>query len=273
MKEYTLKSCLHCNRVIPKKRTVGWPRYQQRQFCNRQCHGEYAKFPAEPNRRCLACDKPITQKHGEIHYFFRQRVYCNKKCVAFHKRSQLFDGHGNKWCSACQSWKPLAGYTPKHRINGPCNTCCAARIKARKDKDPAVFNAKRRARKDKIESKLKTLLREARTRAIKGGFPFNLTIEHLLEQWNDQNGYCFYSGLLMTNINDGSNHRTEKMANLSIDRIEPARGYTIGNVVFCRYAVNTMKMVLSVQDFLNYASAIAGNADAVIEKLRLRNSQ
>lgn len=87
--------------------------------------------------------------------------------------------------------------------------------------------------------------------ATKRNVQFDLQIEDLIELYDLQEGKCVYSNLPML-IN---NIKTELYTNpetLSVDRKDPAKGYTKDNIQMCCNIYNLMKSNLSEQDFLHY---------------------
>jgi hypothetical protein len=48
----------------------------------------------------------------------------------------------------------------------------------------------------------------------------------------------------------------------SLDRVEPLKGYTKGNVVWVRWCCNMAKGTLSVSDFIEMCRAVANHAEA-----------
>jgi|688.fasta_scaffold587394_2 hypothetical protein len=67
----------------------------------------------------------------------------------------------------------------------------------------------------------------------------NLTLEHLKEVWEKQNGICPYSKVKLLN---SSNTKTNNpIYTLSLDRIDSSKGYVEGNIQFVSIAMNHMK--------------------------------
>lgn len=111
------------------------------------------------------------------------------------------------------------------------------------------------------ETKLYKLLQErwlgARERSFKKNLEFNITKEYLKQLWDSQSGLCAISGIPMTFELD--NGRTFK--NVSLDRINPNKGYIIGNVQLVCMAVNQMKSDLSLAELYMFCNAILNNKD------------
>ena len=89
-----------------------------------------------------------------------------------------------------------------------------------------------------------------RHRAKLIGCPFDLTVEHLQKLWDTQQGLCYYTDTsidfeLITESGKAPHNSTP-----SLDRLDPAQGYVMGNVVWCAYAINRMKNDFTYEQFL-----------------------
>lgn len=85
--------------------------------------------------------------------------------------------------------------------------------------------------------------------------PSNLTVDYLVELYNKQEGRCHYSGEKMVfGWVAGKVHANS----LSLDKLEPDKGYVRGNVVWCSYLCNTMKQNMSELEFYSFISKILG---------------
>lgn len=92
----------------------------------------------------------------------------------------------------------------------------------------------------------------ARDRANKHKLDFNITKEDLIDLWNIQNELCAISKIKMTHIIFSGRVPT----NVSIDRINPLKGYTKGNVQLVCMAVNQMKNDLTMDELLFFCEEI-----------------
>jgi hypothetical protein len=86
-------------------------------------------------------------------------------------------------------------------------------------------------------------LRAAARRAAKKHLPFELELSDVVNQYSNQGGRCFYSGIDM-NISKNSKelHDPYKM---TLDCKDSAVGYTKDNVVFCIYCINSFKQKMT----------------------------
>lgn len=98
----------------------------------------------------------------------------------------------------------------------------------------------------------------AKDRALRQGIPFNITIDYLYSLWDAQKGKCALSGIDMTYIfNSG-----RVPSNLSIDRITPSLGYTIGNIQLVCMACNQIKSDLTEPEMYNFCKGIVNTYES-----------
>jgi len=102
------------------------------------------------------------------------------------------------------------------------------------------LNGRNQYRKAGFRSKIKT----SKASAAKHGFEFRLIEQDLIDQFNKQQGLCYYTNLPM-DMEIGSNDWNV----VSIDRIDSDIGYVPSNIVLCRKIANFMKNTLSIDQF------------------------
>lgn len=103
-------------------------------------------------------------------------------------------------------------------------------------------------------------VKSARSRAKKKGLPFNLTREYVINMFNEQDGLCYYSGLTMSIVKSDIT-KTHDPLKMSLDCVDPEKGYVEGNVVWCAYCVNALKLKMSKDDMVDICRAIVKKAD------------
>lgn len=81
-------------------------------------------------------------------------------------------------------------------------------------------------------------------RAKKLNIPFNISKKEFINQFNSQNGLCFYTDVKMVCEVGSDLHRDS----MSIDKIIPDKGYVLGNVVFATNKINCCKNDLSLEE-------------------------
>ena len=101
----------------------------------------------------------------------------------------------------------------------------------------------------------------ARSRAAKKGIPFDLTRDDVMVMFEEQAGRCFYSGIKL-NVVKSDAKRTHDPFKMSLDCVNPKLGYVKGNVVWCAYCVNALKLKMSQEDMTNVCRAIVKKADS-----------
>lgn len=109
-----------------------------------------------------------------------------------------------------------------------------------------------------IARALLTLLRNARARASNKKIPFVLTYEYLEMLYLRQSGNCFYSGREMALETDSERKTKRTSLMVSLDKLEPSKGYVAGNVCLCCCDVNIAKADLSESEFKAMCEAVAG---------------
>lgn len=111
-----------------------------------------------------------------------------------------------------------------------------AELKARYQANPEVFKAKERERAYRNPKRywVKHVVKNARLRASKIGVPFDLTPEYVMSIIPDE---CPVFGTPFVFVGNGS----PCAESASLDRLVPAKGYVVGNVVVISHSANTIK--------------------------------
>lgn len=101
-------------------------------------------------------------------------------------------------------------------------------------------------------SSFRYYINKAKSRAALYG-PSNLTPEYLKTVWESQNGICPYTGYLMKlpRSTQAFDIRGSPLG-ASLDRIDPSRGYVIGNVEFVCLSANLAKNSFSKEKMLEF---------------------
>lgn len=145
--------------------------------------------------------------------------------------------HNMKTCNKC--FRSLAQSNfykhkrSKDRLHYTCKDCI---------KTAAKFH------KNSVEEKLKTLIRSIKHRAKAKEIEFTICYEDLSRLWKEQAGKCFYTNIPLTfNIPWG---RSE----ISVDRVNPKKGYTPDNIVLSAFIFNSVKTSLTIDELSHLAS-------------------
>lgn len=145
-----------------------------------------------------------------------------------------------KACACCKEDKPLEEFYMRSKTlrASYCKSCTS--VKARKRHERS------------FEDRLKLIFNNVKYRSGKQKIPFNLEYSDLIAQYKKQNGKCYYTGEDLTlEIN------RMKGKGISIDKIIPENGYTLGNVALCSWRVNQMKFGDSYEEFVSMCKKIA----------------
>ena len=100
-----------------------------------------------------------------------------------------------------------------------------------------------------LEGYIKNSVNSAKKRAIKYNRKFNITYIDILKMWNEQKGRCKISGIKMTHIIGNKKNTLNNPTNMSIDRIDSFKGYTINNIQLVTNFIQTCKMDLDISVF------------------------
>lgn len=159
-----------------------------------------------------------------------------------------------KLCTKCNMTKPLSEF-PKRKKEpvgfrdatqySPCKACNAQRAKEWRSKNKGYRGSGRMTKYENkpLISAIRTRLREAQSRIKKfGKKESDLTEEYLYDLFNNQQGKCALLGYDMKIVRDNP-------LSLSLDQIEPSKGYVIGNVQWVTWIANRAKGDMSENDF------------------------
>ena len=157
---------------------------------------------------------------------------------------------GFKECKTCKKLKPFEDFYTGINPNGKkytdraCRPCANRERNKRKGKTPQRFIKH-------LVSQLKYKRKETHI--------FQIDANQLIKLYNKQKGRCALSGEKMTHTKDGTGYHYK---NISIDRINPKRGYIIENIQLVCYAINMMKWVHSNKDLIKWCERVAKHKGA-----------
>lgn len=100
----------------------------------------------------------------------------------------------------------------------------------------------------------------ARSRARKKNIPFDLDRGYVKGLFDLQNGRCFYSDLELSIVKRDANKMHDPFK-MTLDCVNPSLGYVEGNVVWCAYCVNALKLKMSKDSMIEICRAIVKKAD------------
>ena len=108
-----------------------------------------------------------------------------------------------------------------------------------------------------LRYRLSRLIIASRTRAKKSGVEHNITLDYVVQLYEAAGGKCCLSGRSFS-VGKAQN-RTADKDTISIDRIDPTGGYTMGNVRLITQHLNMALGVYGVDEFLKLAEEVAKN--------------
>lgn len=175
--------------------------------------------------------------------------------------------HETKLCKCCGLVKPLVEFSknignnsyrnfttdnlPFHIYCKACNAKRAVEWRKKHKGYKGSGKLKKIPPEDRlIMSAIRAKLSDARLRCKKRKklLP-TITADYLYELYKKQNGECALTGTLLTTIKDSPTC-------LSLDQIDPNKGYTEGNVQWLCWAVNRAKGELPLDQFYNMCEAV-----------------
>ena len=175
-----------------------------------------------------------------------------------------------KTCSVCGEIKLLVEfYSNKHAVDGcksECKSCSiiAGKLWREKNKEKVLSNNrqyyidnKEKVRTSQLaryttmtlEKRFEQLIRNATARKKKQCF---VTVEHLMDVWQKQNGLCAYTKLPLSS-------EAHQLNTVSLDRIDSDKDYTAENIQLVCVTVNYMKRDLAEDQFIQLCELVAQN--------------
>lgn len=125
-----------------------------------------------------------------------------------------------------------------------------------------------RATKSNLASHLNELIRQAHRRHTSEHLHCELTLDDLLEKWNQQKGRCALTGLRMSTTQRRCD-RHRFVTNVSIDRIDSSGHYTPDNVHLVCVVANMCKHVVPMDMFIWLCSLVVQHNRKIIAELPL----
>ena len=104
-------------------------------------------------------------------------------------------------------------------------------------------------------SGLKKLIKLAQKRCKKTGREINLSLDHLVDVWKEQEEICRYSGVKLK-LSRWNESRQDPRYLASLDRIDSNVGYIDGNVQIISLCMNYMKSTLTHKETIEFIQLI-----------------
>jgi hypothetical protein len=171
-------------------------------------------------------------------FYSLMEYYGIKPRVLMFKSHRFENGVEVKKCGKCKSFLPLNDFGRSFRawdlLLDYCVNCKA---------DYSALN--------KVNTLYK-IWKSTKRSSKQRGIEFDLSLEDVEKQYEQQNKKCFYSGVEMTEESGFPNKVT-------IDRINSDLGYIKSNIVLCGYIANMMKNKMSIEHFANWVKLLYDN--------------
>jgi hypothetical protein len=100
-----------------------------------------------------------------------------------------------------------------------------------------------------LDQKFEQLLKTAQRRKTVEVF---ISIQHIKDAWEKQEGRCAYTKLPLTS-------EAHQLNTVSLDRIDSSKDYVEGNIQLVCVPINRMKLDYSEEQFVNLCSLVAQN--------------
>ena len=158
------------------------------------------------------------------------------------------------FCNKCKQWKPISKFSIDNTFlhgnrGGLCRECKDCQRKRYYEQRNKLFED------DSLALKYKNIFND-------------LNIDFLMYLWEKQKGLCALTGIPMTY----KFYEGRVNTNLSVDRIDSAKGYSKDNVQLVCMAANQMKNDLSMCEFIEMCEAVlALERERVKARAAIRN--
>lgn len=167
-------------------------------------------------------------------------------------KSKQYQNPTEKLCRSCNKMLPADAYHNRYsksvdgkkylRLRSKCKECEANYIDANRDRLNEWHRQHRKEQKSlgNIRYWIEGRLASFRNKSS----DCDLDTDFLAALYEQQQGLCYYTGKPMV-FSQGKTHPD----GISLDKLNPSIGYTKANVVFCCFAINTMKGSRTEQEF------------------------
>jgi len=191
-----------------------------------------------------------TNCHKTVHREYRNRQ-------AKHSCPTL--NGSEKRCFKCKTWKDLSSFNKDSRGSGCVSKTCRECYK--KFESVKLANQRRKIRsstcfetgdmKYYIQRRVYAIISKCKRMNIE----CDIDTKCLMSKWLSQNGKCYYSGIPMAKKMKDNGFQC--WDGPSIDRVDPEKGYTQDNIVWCAFGINSFKQSLNKDQF----ESIIGNVE------------
>jgi len=163
---------------------------------------------------------------------------------------QFSDYGTHKKCSVCKKLVPVSGFEFMY------GKAVNSRGKNR------LLKSYCKSCRSENRNLMREMVSNCKARAKRRGLDFDLDYEFIIELNNKQNGLCIYTGIpLNWKPGKGKGQRWCPADRASMDRIDPAKGYTKDNVQLVTDFANRFKTYMSHEDIVVFAKRIIASLE------------
>jgi hypothetical protein len=163
-----------------------------------------------------------------------------------------------KRCAICKNWKTLDKYTnnkkEKSGVSRICKVCWKLKKYSKTQPEKRKNRLKLCLENNDMSYYINMRLKHIKGNSKKKNIVVDIDESYLLDLWNSQQGKCYYSNLPMKDEIKLEGHAAWDAP--SVDRLEPTKGYVIGNVVWCLNSINSFKSNLDEASFKKLVKSI-----------------
>lgn len=149
-------------------------------------------------------------------------------------------------CTLCNKTKPIEEFlkdkAQKKGYRNQCKECLRKRNNKTYHKRKDSLNKNMRDFRSTVKGATTTSFCAAKLRARKENLPFDIDLEYTRELWDEQEGKCALTGEPFV-IKGG-------WLAPSLDKIDPEKGYTKGNIQWLTQRVNLLKSNMTNEELL-----------------------
>jgi hypothetical protein len=160
---------------------------------------------------------------------------------------------GKKKCFKCKLFKPTDTFSKnRNSTDGFSKLCkeCYSNYDCVKN----GYNKKSSNLKTNLKEYLKYKHNYFKYKSKMKNIDFDLESNTLYELYETQNGKCYYTGIDIIHNLGCSNYNS-----ISVERLEPSMGYTKDNIVLAAFNINSLKGMMSENEFKLFLDRIIPN--------------
>lgn len=162
-----------------------------------------------------------------------------------------------KQCLRCNAEKELTEFNKDSKkpdgLAIYCRDCANGMVRNHYHRNADTERQRGRKKDSSIEARARRLVRSAQLRATERGLPCTVTAEWVLERL--RGGVCEATGIQF-DIRDGGGRNLRRSFCPSLDRIDPAQGYTPENTAVVCWIYNAAKGTAGHEDVMIMVEAL-----------------